>query len=106
MIVTRGPGTIGPDPRKIEPQVIVIAEEYQPFPQELYGHGLHAVVSPLVLDPDNVGYRTARSTNFTSFRRSDSRFKAGVWKRCLKRSTTATSAPAASSVRQKASCSR
>src|SRR5262245_4751792 len=31
VIVTRGPGTLGPDPRKIEPQVIVIAEEYQPF---------------------------------------------------------------------------
>ena len=32
VIVTRGPGTLGPDPRKIDPQVIVIAEEYQPFP--------------------------------------------------------------------------
>lgn len=53
VIVTRGPGTIGPDPRKLDPQVIVIAEEYQPFPQELYGHGLHAVVSRLIHDPDN-----------------------------------------------------
>jgi branched-chain amino acid aminotransferase len=53
VIVTRGPGTIGPDPRKIEPQVIVIAEEYLPFPLELYGHGLHAVVSPFSLDPEN-----------------------------------------------------
>jgi branched-chain amino acid aminotransferase len=53
VIVTRGPGTIGPDPRKIEPQVIITAEEYQPFPQELYGHGLHAVVAPLLLDSDN-----------------------------------------------------
>jgi branched-chain amino acid aminotransferase len=42
VIITRGPGTLGPDPRKIDPQVIIIAEEYQPFPQELYGHGLHA----------------------------------------------------------------
>jgi branched-chain amino acid aminotransferase len=57
VIVTRGPGTVGPDPRKIEPQVIAIAEEYQPFPQELYGHGLHAVVSPLLLDPDNPAHR-------------------------------------------------
>lgn len=46
VIVTRGPGTVGPDPRKIEPQLIVIADEYQPFPQELYVHGLHAVVAP------------------------------------------------------------
>ena len=57
VVVTRGPGTIGPDPRKIEPQVIVIAEEYQPFPHELAGHGLHAVVSPLVLDTENPAHR-------------------------------------------------
>jgi branched-chain amino acid aminotransferase len=60
VVVTRGPGTIGPDPRKIDPQVIVVAEEYQPFPQELYGHGLHAVVAPLALDAENPAhcYRT------------------------------------------------
>ncbi|VTR92268.1 branched-chain amino acid aminotransferase : Branched chain amino acid aminotransferase apoenzyme OS=Planctomyces brasiliensis (strain ATCC 49424 / DSM 5305 / JCM 21570 / NBRC 103401 / IFAM 1448) GN=Plabr_2136 PE=3 SV=1: Aminotran_4 [Gemmata massiliana] len=57
VVITRGPGTIGPDPRKIEPQVIVIAEEYQPFPHELAGHGLHAVVSPLVLDTENPAHR-------------------------------------------------
>src|SRR5207302_2296782 len=47
VIVSRGPGTIGPDPRKIDPQVFVIAEEYQPFPVELYGHGLHVVSAPV-----------------------------------------------------------
>jgi branched-chain amino acid aminotransferase len=57
VIVTRGPGTVGPDPRKIEPQVIVTAEEYQPFPHELYGHGLHAVVAPLALDADNPAHK-------------------------------------------------
>ena len=57
VIVTRGPGGIGPDPRKIEPQLVVIAEEYQPFPQELYGHGLHAVVAPFGLDGENVAHR-------------------------------------------------
>ena len=57
VIVTRGPGTLGPDPRKTEPQVVIIAEEYQPFPRELYGHGLHAVVAPLALDAENVAHR-------------------------------------------------
>jgi branched-chain amino acid aminotransferase len=57
VIVTRGPGTIGPDPRKCEPQVIITAEEYRPFPDELYGHGLHATVAPLALDPDNLAHR-------------------------------------------------
>jgi branched-chain amino acid aminotransferase len=47
VIVSRGPGTLGPDPRKINPQVLIIAEEYQPFPRELYGHGLHAVTVPI-----------------------------------------------------------
>ncbi len=56
-IVTRGPGTIGPDPRKIDPQVIIMAEEYQPFPAELYGHGLHAVVFPTPFDSEHPANR-------------------------------------------------
>ena len=52
VIVSRGPGTIGPDPRKIEPQVLITAEEYQPFPSELYSHGLH-VVTHMAIDRDN-----------------------------------------------------
>jgi branched-chain amino acid aminotransferase len=53
VIVTRGPGTIGPDPRKIDPQVFIIAEEYHPFPVELYDHGLHVVTAPVPLAPSN-----------------------------------------------------
>jgi branched-chain amino acid aminotransferase len=56
VIVTRGPGTIGPDPRKLDPQVIVIAEEYQPFPPELYGHGLHAVTAHFPVNVPNPVY--------------------------------------------------
>ncbi len=47
IIVSRGPGTLGPDPRKVADQVLIIAEEYQPFPRELYGHGLHAITVPV-----------------------------------------------------------
>ncbi|MFO0802513.1 MAG: aminotransferase class IV [Gemmataceae bacterium] len=43
VIVTRGVGTIGPDPRKLDAQVIIIAEEYRPFPEELYKSGLQVV---------------------------------------------------------------
>jgi hypothetical protein len=57
VIVTRGPGTIGPDPRKIDTQVIIVAEEYQPFPAELYAHGLHAVVFPTPLDTEHPANR-------------------------------------------------
>ena len=63
VIVTSGPGTIGPDPRKLDPQVIIIAEEYLPFPLELYGHGLHACVAPFpvnVLNPGSWGRTLGR----------------------------------------------
>ena len=56
-IATRGPGTLGPDPRKLHPQVYILVEEYQPFPQELYGHGLHAVVHPVPIVPENPAHR-------------------------------------------------
>lgn len=60
VIVTRGPGTIGPDPRKLDPQIYIIAEEYQPFPTELYTHGLHAALSPYPVHTGNpaIGMRT------------------------------------------------
>ncbi|MBY0514482.1 MAG: aminotransferase class IV [Gemmataceae bacterium] len=57
VIVSRGPGTIGPDPRKIDPQVIIVAEEYQPFPLELYGHGLHVVTAQMRVDVANPAAR-------------------------------------------------
>jgi branched-chain amino acid aminotransferase len=53
VIVTRGPGTIGPDPRKLDPQVFITAEEYLPFPTELYAHGLHTVTAPCPLAASN-----------------------------------------------------
>jgi len=43
VIVTRGMGTLGPDPRKLEPQVVIIAEEYQPYPTELYESGIQLI---------------------------------------------------------------
>ena len=52
-IVTRGPGTIGPDPRKLDAQVFITAEEYQPFPAELYGSGLHVVRSSVQFTSPN-----------------------------------------------------
>lgn len=56
VIVTRGAGTIGPDPRKLDPQVFVTAEEYYPFPVELYGHGLHVVTAPYPVNTANPAF--------------------------------------------------
>ncbi|HVK18341.1 MAG TPA: aminotransferase class IV [Fimbriiglobus sp.] len=44
VIVTRGPGTLGLDPRKCEPAVIVIAEDVVEYPRELYDAGLDVVM--------------------------------------------------------------
>ncbi|HJZ57335.1 MAG TPA: aminotransferase class IV [Gemmataceae bacterium] len=56
VLVTRGPGTLGPDPRKLDPQIIILAEEYHPFPIELYEYGLHAAIASNVFDPANIYY--------------------------------------------------
>lgn len=45
VVVTRGAGTLGLDPRKCEPQVVVIAEDVVPFPRELYHVGLDVVTA-------------------------------------------------------------
>lgn len=53
VIVTRGRGTLGSDPRKLDPQIIIIVEEYQPFPAELYECGLRIVNAPSGIDMAN-----------------------------------------------------
>ncbi|OWK43939.1 aminotransferase class IV [Fimbriiglobus ruber] len=45
VIVTRGAGTLGLDPRKCTPSVIVIAEDVVTFPRELYEFGLTLVTA-------------------------------------------------------------
>jgi branched-chain amino acid aminotransferase len=40
LMVTRGAGTLGLDPRKCDPTVIIIAEDLIPYPRELYDSGL------------------------------------------------------------------
>jgi branched-chain amino acid aminotransferase len=57
VIVTRGVGTLGPDPRKLDPQVIVIAEEYQPFPAELAEYGLYVTTYPTPFDAEHPANR-------------------------------------------------
>jgi branched-chain amino acid aminotransferase len=45
IIVTRGMGGFGPDPRKLDPHLLIWAEEYWPFPPELVQGGLHAAIA-------------------------------------------------------------
>ncbi len=48
VMVTRGPGTLGLDPRKCEPAVVVIAEDVVDYPRELYDAGLDVITTPAV----------------------------------------------------------
>ena len=49
IIITRGAGTLGHDPRKCEPAVIIIAEELGLYPRELIPHGIPVIT--LTVDP-------------------------------------------------------
>ncbi len=58
VIVTRGPGDLGLDPRKCpKPSVIVIADEIALYPEEMYKKGIGVVtvpvqrIAPSMLDP-------------------------------------------------------
>jgi branched-chain amino acid aminotransferase len=48
LIVTRGPGTLGLDPRKCEPQVIIIVDDISLYPQELYENGLEIITAATI----------------------------------------------------------
>lgn len=49
LVVTRGVGTLGLDPRKCkDPQVIIIVDSIQLYPEELYKNGLNAIVVPTI----------------------------------------------------------
>ncbi len=45
LVVTRGAGMLGPDPRKCEPAVIALADDFLPYPAELLAGGVTLAVS-------------------------------------------------------------
>ncbi len=58
LIVTRGAGSLGLDPRKTtDPQVIIITDSISLYPEELYEHGLKIITAgtmrnhPAALNP-------------------------------------------------------
>jgi len=58
IVVTRGPGTIGLDPRKCDPHIVILVDDVVPFPTELFSHGLHVVTAKSIrLDPTNPLHR-------------------------------------------------
>lgn len=45
LIVTRGAGSLGLDPRKCEPAIIIIVDDISLYPKELYENGLEIITS-------------------------------------------------------------
>jgi len=65
LIVTRGAGSLGLDPRKTtDPQVIVIVDDISLYPPELYEHGLEIVTAATIRNhPDALSPRV-KSLNY------------------------------------------
>jgi branched-chain amino acid aminotransferase len=64
LVVTRGPGTLGLDPRKCDPQVIVIVDDIALYPKELYENGLEVITSSYIRNHTNALSPRVKSLNY------------------------------------------
>lgn len=64
LLVTRGPGTLGLDPRKCVPQVIIIVDGISLYPAELYDSGLKIITSSLMRNHPNTLSPRIKSLNY------------------------------------------
>jgi len=64
LIVTRGPGTLGLDPRKCEPQIIVIVDDISLYPKELYENGLEIITASTIRNHPNAVNPRVKSLNY------------------------------------------
>ena len=64
LIVTRGAGSLGLDPRKCEPAVIVIVDDISLYPKELYENGLEIITSSYTRPHSNALSPRVKSLNY------------------------------------------
>ncbi|MGL6094655.1 MAG: branched-chain-amino-acid transaminase [Fimbriiglobus sp.] len=64
LIVTRGAGTLGLDPRKCEPVVIVIVDDISLYPRELYEDGLKIITAATIRNHPNAVNPRIKSLNY------------------------------------------
>ncbi len=65
VIVTRGAGTLGLDPRRTsDPQVIIITDKISLYPEELYEHGLKIVTAATTRNHPNAVNPRIKSLNY------------------------------------------
>jgi branched-chain amino acid aminotransferase len=64
LVVTRGAGSLGLDPRKCEPQIIIIVDDISLYPAELYDNGLEIITSSLIRNHPNALNPRIKSLNY------------------------------------------
>jgi branched-chain amino acid aminotransferase len=64
LVVSRGPGNLGLDPRKCEPQVIIIVDDIQLYPPELYESGLEIITASTIRNHANALSPRIKSLNY------------------------------------------
>lgn len=65
LVVSRGAGTLGLDPRKTtDPQIIIIADDISLYPKELYDNGLALVTASTIRNHPNAVNPRIKSLNY------------------------------------------
>jgi branched-chain amino acid aminotransferase len=64
LVITRGPGNLGIDPRKCEPQVVIIVDDIQLYPKELYESGLEIITAATIRNHNNALNPRIKSLNY------------------------------------------
>ncbi len=64
LIVTRGAGNLGLDPRKCEPVVIIIVDDISLYPAELYESGLEIITASTIRNHPNALNPRIKSLNY------------------------------------------
>ena len=64
LVVTRGPGNLGLDPRSCKPNVIIIVDDISLYPKELYENGLRIVTASLIRNHPNALNPRIKSLNY------------------------------------------
>src|SRR5713101_1326604 len=64
LVVSRGPGALGIDPRKCEPQIIIILDDVSLYPAELYETGLEIITASTIRNHPNALNPRIKSLNY------------------------------------------
>jgi len=64
LVVSRGAGSLGLDPRKCEPQIIIIVDDISLYPRELYESGLEIITASTIRNHPNALNPRIKSLNY------------------------------------------